>query len=161
MVDDLYDHRIAAVDGVAVTIAYALLASNQWFATPDGTALVAGISRAGDALLACASSLSRSCHNAARTADRSEHTPAEDADSSWRGRLVRIQRVGQNKEPSSGKQFLNSDALCHRKPDARAGCRRDGTGRTRFRDRALASPVPEYGGTRGKSTLSVSRHRTA
>ncbi|NHN66165.1 hypothetical protein G9463_23475, partial [Haloarcula sp. JP-Z28] len=43
MVDDLYDHRIAAVDGVAVTIAYALLASNQWFATPDGTALVAGI----------------------------------------------------------------------------------------------------------------------
>jgi len=42
MVDDLYDHRIAAVDGAALTVAYALIVSNQWFETPDGTALVAG-----------------------------------------------------------------------------------------------------------------------
>jgi hypothetical protein len=42
MVDDLYDHRLAAIDGVALTLAYGLLVSNQWLATPDGTPLVAG-----------------------------------------------------------------------------------------------------------------------
>ncbi|WP_367175437.1 hypothetical protein [Haloarcula rubripromontorii] len=43
MVDDLYNHRIAAVDGVALTIAYALLVSKQWLETPNGTALAVGL----------------------------------------------------------------------------------------------------------------------
>jgi hypothetical protein len=43
MVDELYDHRIAGTDGVALTTAYSLLVSSQWLETPDGTALVAGV----------------------------------------------------------------------------------------------------------------------
>ncbi|GCF14656.1 hypothetical protein Harman_25910 [Haloarcula mannanilytica] len=42
MVDDLYDHRIAALDAAALTLAYGLLVSKQWLETPDGTPLFAG-----------------------------------------------------------------------------------------------------------------------
>ncbi|WP_336337304.1 hypothetical protein [Haloarcula brevis] len=42
MVDDLYDHRIAAGDGLGLSIAYVLLVSTQWRGMPEGTALVAG-----------------------------------------------------------------------------------------------------------------------
>jgi len=42
MVDDLYDHRLAAVDGAALTLAYGLLVSTQWLETPDSTPLFAG-----------------------------------------------------------------------------------------------------------------------
>ncbi|MDS0223144.1 hypothetical protein NDI54_17505 [Haloarcula sp. S1AR25-5A] len=42
IVDDLYDHRIAALDGVALTLAYGLLVSEQWLEMPDTVALIAG-----------------------------------------------------------------------------------------------------------------------
>jgi uncharacterized membrane protein YiaA len=42
MVDDLYDHRIATADSVALTLAYGLLVSTQWLETPDSTPLFAG-----------------------------------------------------------------------------------------------------------------------
>ena len=42
MVEDLFHHRIAAVDGLGLTVAYGLLVSTQWLGTPEGTALVAG-----------------------------------------------------------------------------------------------------------------------
>ncbi|KAA9398102.1 hypothetical protein Har1130_05450 [Haloarcula sp. CBA1130] len=83
MVDDLYDHRIAAVDGVALTLAYGILVSNQWLETPNDTALVAGaFALFGTALFAgnlVAVLVEHSPHSLPVLLTGREHTPTEDS----------------------------------------------------------------------------------
>ena len=83
MVDDLYDHRIAVVDGVTLTIAYGFLVSNQWLETPDGTALVAGMLAFFGTLLFAGNLVAVLVEHSPQSlptllAGR-EHTPAEDS----------------------------------------------------------------------------------